>query len=172
MPLEQFASQWGLSELQLALGFIGFLFFIWVIVYNIRNAKGRRVNDVVRMEPSSKSEEVIVSEPIPAPLSPYQTLSKQTIDPRIDCVIALRFSEPISGIEILDALNDWTDLQTPWMADGLSVTSPSEGVWCPLDTNHFYAEIQLAVQLASRKGPIGVLELSDFALVYKLLQKL
>ena len=162
MPLEQFSSQWGLSELQLALGFIGFLFFIWVIVYNIRNTKGRRGNDAVRVEPSSKSEEVIVSEPIPAPLSPYQTLSKQTIDPRIDCVIALRFSEPISGIEILDTLNDWTDIQTPWMADGLSVTGPGEGVWCPLDTNHFYAEIQLAVQLASRKGPIGVLELSDF----------
>jgi len=69
MPLEQFSSQWGLSELQLALGFIGFLFFIWVIVYNIRNTKGRRGNDAVRVEPSSKSEEVLVSEPIPAPLA-------------------------------------------------------------------------------------------------------
>ncbi|MEY3541035.1 MAG: hypothetical protein RL184_1108, partial [Pseudomonadota bacterium] len=32
MPLEKFASQWGLSELQLALGFIGLLFLVWVIV--------------------------------------------------------------------------------------------------------------------------------------------
>jgi hypothetical protein len=41
MPLEQFASQFGLSELQLALGLIGLLFLIWVIVYNIRNARRR-----------------------------------------------------------------------------------------------------------------------------------
>ena len=162
MPREYFMSQWGLSELQLALGLIGFLFLIWVLVYNIRNAKARKANVEVRLEPNAKVEEAIINEPASASPNPYQTLSKQAIDPRIDCVIALRFPEPISGIEILEALKEWTDLQTPWMADGLISTNPNEGVWGPLDTNQLYAEIQLAVQLASRKGPIGVLELSDF----------
>jgi hypothetical protein len=162
MPLEKFASQWGLSELQLALGFIGLLFLVWVIVYNIRNAKSRKGDEDLRIEPSSEPAEPIVEEPIVVSPNPYQTPLVQAIDPRIDCVIALRFSEPISGIEILEALREWSDLQIPWMADGLVPTNSGEGVWGVLDANHLYAEIQLAVQLASRRGPIGVLELSDF----------
>jgi hypothetical protein len=105
------------------------------------------------------------NDPVPEPFeepSPNQTISPQAIDPRIDCVVALRFSEPIAGIEILDSLKTWSDLQTPWMVDGLISTNISQGVWGSLESNHFYAEIQLAVQLASRKGPIGVVELSDF----------
>ncbi|MGY6541714.1 hypothetical protein, partial [Vibrio parahaemolyticus] len=39
---------------------------------------------------------------------------------------------------------------------------PQVGVWETLEANHSYLEIQLAVQLANRRGPIGVLELSDF----------
>ncbi|MEY3724575.1 MAG: hypothetical protein RLZZ365_510, partial [Pseudomonadota bacterium] len=35
MPLDQFASQLGLSELQLALGVVGVLFLIWVVIYNV-----------------------------------------------------------------------------------------------------------------------------------------
>jgi hypothetical protein len=116
MPLEKFASQWGLSELQLALGFIGLLFLVWVIVYNIRNAKSRKGDEDLRIEPSSEPAEPIVEEPIVVSPNLYQTPLVQAIDPRIDCVIALRFSEPISGIEILEALREWSDLQIPWMA--------------------------------------------------------
>ena len=164
MPLEQFASQFGLSELQLALGFIGLLLLVWVIVYNIRNARGRNNHQAEQKEALGGFAEP-KNDPNPEPSlepSPIQVISPQAIDPRIDCVVALRFSEPIAGIEILDSLKSWSDLQTPWMADGLISTTIGEGVWGPLESNHFYAEIQLAVQLASRKGPIGVLELSDF----------
>lgn len=164
MPLEQFASQFGLSELQLALGLIGLLFLIWVIVYNIRNAR-RRNNDQAEQKEGSIGFTDLKNDPVPEPFeepSPNQTISPQAIDPRIDCVVALRFSEPIAGIEILDSLKTWSDLQTPWMVDGLISTNISQGVWGSLERNHFYAEIQLAVQLASRKGPIGVVELSDF----------
>jgi hypothetical protein len=77
-------------------------------------------------------------------------------------VIALRFNQAISGIEILEALKSWADLPIPWMVDGLYATGPQEGVWETLEANHSYLEIQLAVQLANRRGPIGVLELSDF----------
>jgi hypothetical protein len=50
MPLEQFASQLGLSELQLALGVIGVLSLIWVIVYNIRHARSKKQNIEVRIK--------------------------------------------------------------------------------------------------------------------------
>jgi hypothetical protein len=164
MPLEQFASQFGLSELQLALGLIGLLFLVWVIVYNIRNARRRNSDQVEQKEGPIGFAELnndSVLEPFEES-SPNQTISPQAIDPRIDCVVALRFSEPIAGIEILHSLKTWSDLQTPWMADGLISTNIGEGVWGALESNHFYTEIQLAVQLASRRGPIGVVELSDF----------
>ena len=55
MPLEQFASQLGLSELQLALGVFGILFLIWVIVYNIRHAK-KKDRKSTRLNSSHVSE--------------------------------------------------------------------------------------------------------------------
>ena len=163
MPLDQFASQLGLSELQLALGAVGVLFLVWVVIYNVRNSRAKSKAGEERIEPSSNA-----SDDDPSEVSPIlaDTVSQgptpQTIDPRIDCVITLRFNQTISGIEILDALKSWSDLPVVWMADGLHATGANEGVWESLEADHSYLEIQLAVQLASRRGPIGVLELSDF----------
>ncbi len=163
MPLDQSVSQGGLSELQLALGAVGVLFLIWVVIYNVRNARAKSKISEERVEPSSDN---LNSEPIEAPInSPHASIQQpapQSIDPRIDCVIALRFNQAISGIEILGGLKSWTDLQTTWMVDGLHATGTNEGVWESLEADHVYIEIQLAAQLASRRGPIGVLELSDF----------
>lgn len=163
MPLDQFASQLGLSELQLALGAVGVLFLIWVVIYNVRNARAKSNETEERVEPSSNTFSTDPLETAPVSVDVFnQQLGSQTIDPRIDCVIALRFNQAISGIEILEALKSWADLPIPWMVDGLHATGPQEGVWETLEANHSYLEIQLAVQLASRRGPIGVLELSDF----------
>jgi hypothetical protein len=163
MPLEQFASQLGLSELQLALGAIGVLFLIWVIVYNIRHARKKKQSIEEHIESfTSHVDENNEELEFASEISSKPSHSTENIDPRIDCVIALRFNQPISGIEILESLKSWADLETPWMADGLISTGPAEGVWGALDINHFYMEIQLAVQLASRRGPIGMVELSDF----------
>ena len=163
MPLDQFASQLGLSELQLALGAVGVLFLIWVVVYNVRNARAKSNETEERVEPSSNTFSTEPLETAPVSVDVFnQQLGSQTIDPRIDCVIALRFNQAISGIEILEALKSWADLPIPWMVDGLHATGPQEGVWETLEANHSYLEIQLAVQLANRRGPIGVLELSDF----------
>jgi hypothetical protein len=163
MPLDQFASQLGLSELQLALGAVGVLFLIWVVIYNVRNARAKSNETEERVEPSSNTFSMEPLETAPVSVDVFnQQLGSQTIDPRIDCVIALRFNQAISGIEILEALKSWADLPIPWMVDGLHATGPQEGVWETLEANHSYLEIQLAVQLANRRGPIGVLELSDF----------
>ncbi len=163
MPLDQFASQLGLSELQLALGAVGVLFLTWVVIYNVRNARAKSKAIEERIEPSSNvsNEELIEAPPVSVD-SANQLPTPQTIDPRIDCVITLRFNQAISGLEILEALKSWSDLPIAWMVDGLHATGANEGVWEPLEADHSYLEIQLAVQLASRRGPIGVLELSDF----------
>lgn len=161
MPLDQFAAPLGLSELQLALAVIGVLFLVWVVIYNIRvkgNSKGSKPDtdlgaSVASIEPPELERPSI--QPAKAP-------SSESIDPRIDCVIALRFNQPISGGEILDALQSWSDLTCIWMVDGLASTEQNEGIWEKLAADHFYIEIQLAAQLASRRGPISVLELSDF----------
>ena len=58
MPLEQFASQLGLSELQLALGVFGILFLIWVIVYNIRHARKKKQSIEERIESFTSHAEI------------------------------------------------------------------------------------------------------------------
>ena len=163
MPLDQFASQFGLSELQLSLGAVGVLFLVWVVIYNVRNARAKSKVTEEHIEPSSiPSDTDSIEEPAFSSNTSNQQPTPQTIDPRIDCVITLRFNQAISGVEILEALQSWVDLPIAWMADGLHATGASEGIWETLEADHSYLEIQLAVQLASRRGPIGVLELSDF----------
>jgi hypothetical protein len=83
------------------------------------------------------------------------------IDPRIDCVITLRFEDPIKGSEIESELVDWPRFGAHWICEGLPA-GDQNSEWQSLDLEGNYDEFQLAIQLASRRGPIGVLELSDF----------
>ncbi|WP_231968545.1 hypothetical protein [Polynucleobacter necessarius] len=91
---------------------------------------------------------------------------KFTIDPRIDCVITLRFDESIGGAEILEEINTWNDLQTTsaarWSCESLNANIDVAEDWEELHPDSRYSDLQLAIQLASRRGPIGVIELSDF----------
>lgn len=182
MNLEQIISTLGLSELQFALLVIGFLILLLVVMLNFRYARARRkarsageflaegrfvrepsfgqtfadMGNGDRSEPSFGEN---FSPMISAPVS-------FSIDPRIDCVITLRFDEGISGAEILNEINALSDLQaqatTPWMCEGLNADIDAAEDWERLRPEASYAELQLAIQLASRRGSIGVLELSDF----------
>ena len=181
MSLEQIMTILGLSELQFALAVIGLLILIAVAILNFKYARARRKGreqsnfsldaHFVR-EPSfggaSSSDTQALTEPgfsesLMPTIAPAQ---KHAIDPRIDCVITLRFDEPISGAEILDEINAWSDLDgqstAKWMCEGLNADVDAAEDWEELRANASYAELQLAIQLASRLGPIGVLELSDF----------
>jgi hypothetical protein len=172
----------GLSDLQFALAAIGLLLLILVAVLNWRYSRARRqakeqstyvFDDRVAREPSfakgfADANSVDRLEPsfgdvIPATNS---TKEKFAIDPRIDCVITLRFDEAISGAEILDEINTWADLQSNasvrWICEGLNADQDAAEDWEDLRSGATYSELQLAIQLASRRGPIGVLELSDF----------
>ena len=180
MYVEQIMTMLGLSDLQFALAAIGLLILILVAVLNFKYARARRKareqgqfsDDRFGREPSftqgfADPETSDRSEPsfgdIPAAYSPPE---KFVIDPRIDCVITLRFDQGISGTEILEEMNDWTNSQVQstarWMCEGLNADIDAAEDWEELKSASAYTELQLAIQLASRRGPIGVLELSDF----------
>lgn len=182
MYIEQIMTMLGLSDLQLALAVIGLLILIAVAIINIKYARARRkareqneyfLDDRFAREPSfgqgfadvdaSGRTEPNFGEAIATTIAAPE---KFAIDPRIDCVITLRFDEAISGAEILQEINAWSDLEAPstvrWMCEGLNANIDVAEDWEELHPESSYSDLQLAIQLASRKGAIGVLELSDF----------
>ncbi|QWE13959.1 cell division protein ZipA C-terminal FtsZ-binding domain-containing protein [Polynucleobacter sp. AP-Sving-400A-A2] len=166
----------GLSDLQFALAVIGLLILILVAILNIKYARAlRKANASVEYYAAERSAREPTfgagfADPIPGeqvePLFKQVALPVFTIDPRIDCVITLRFSQPIMGSEILKEMHSWEDLSAPssarWMCEGFNVDHDSSEAWGLLVPDSSYSELQLAIQLASRRGSIGVLELSDF----------
>ena len=180
MDLEQFMTMLGLSDLQFALAVIGLLILISVAVLNLKYARARRkakaaseysAADQLPREPSfgqgfaepeGRTEPSFGEINLPAVSAPESF----SIDPRIDCVITLRFDEGISGAEILEEINTWNEVPATstarWMCEGLNADVDAAEDWEALRPEASYSELQLAIQLASRRGPIGVLELSDF----------
>jgi hypothetical protein len=171
----------GLSDLQFALAAIGLLILILVALLNWKYSRARRqakelstftLDDRVAREPSFTKGFADVDsgdrlEPSFGDAIPTTSkIEKFAIDPRIDCVITLRFDEAISGAEILAEINTWSDLQSNpsirWICEGLNADQDAAEDWEDLRSEATYSELQLAIQLASRRGPIGVLELSDF----------
>lgn len=167
MGLEQIAAKLGLSELQFALGLIGLLLLALVVMVNLRNVRSKHAvrtqvepsfGDPAVNNHSSDRLEPGFSEAAPAA---ELEMPRYAIDPRIDCVITLRFESPIKGSEIRGELAAWPRFGAHWICEGLPA-GDQDGQWQSLDLEGSYVELQLAIQLASRRGPIGVLELSDF----------
>ena len=180
MDLEQFMTMLGLSDLQFALAVIGLLILISVAILNLKYARARRkakaaseysAADQLPREPSfgqgfaepeGRTEPSFGEINLPAVSAPESF----SIDPRIDCVITLRFDEGISGAEILEEINTWNEVPATstarWMCEGLNADVDAAEDWEALRPEASYSELQLAIQLASRRCPIGVLELSDF----------
>jgi hypothetical protein len=165
----------GLSDLQFALAVIGLLILISVAIINIKYARARNQQkageDSVAKEPSfgpgfAESDERAEPSFGDVGFSTPVVAHSASIDPRIDCVITLRFDEGISGTEILSEINTWNDTPASstarWMCEGLNADIDAAEDWEVLRPEASYSELQLAIQLASRRGPIGVLELSDF----------
>ncbi len=182
MYVEQIMTMLGLSDLQFALAVIGVLILFLVATINIKHAYARKKarqqaehssDDRFAREPSfgqglSEMDASVRSEPsFDESLYHSQSASEKfAIDPRIDCVITLRFDEAISGAEILEELDTWVDLGSQsgarWICEGLNADVDAAESWEELNSDATYSELQLAIQLASRRGPISVLDLSDF----------
>ena len=180
MDLEQIMTALGLSDLQFALAVIGLLILVLVVILNFKYARARRkaraagqfsAEDRFAREPSfgqGFAEPEERTEPAFGDIN-FPTAAEPevfSIDPRIDCVITLRFDQAISGAEILEEMNAWATEQVSstarWMCEGLNADVDAAEDWETLRTDASYSELQLAIQLASRRGAIGVLELSDF----------
>ena len=135
----------GLSDLQFALAVIGLLILILVAILNIKYARAlRKANASVEYYAAERSAREPTfgagfADPIPGeqdgPVFKQGALPVFTIDPRIDCVITLRFSQSIIGSEILKEIHSWEDLSAPssarWMCEGFNVDhSSSEAGVC------------------------------------------
>ena len=120
MYVEQIMTMLGLSDLQFALAVIGLLILIAVAVLNIKYSRARRkakeqgeyaLDDRFAREPSftqgfSDADASARTEPgFGEALTTISAPEKFAIDPRIDCVITLRFDEAISGAESLAEIN-------------------------------------------------------------------
>ena len=182
MYVEQIMTMLGLSDLQFALAAIGLLILILVAVLNWKYSRARRkaneqsayvFDDRVAREPSFAKgfADADIGDRVEPSFGDVSQVARSTpekfaIDPRIDCVITLRFDEAISGSEILAEINNWSDLDSnsavQWSCEGLNADQDAAEDWEELRPEASYSELQLAIQLASRRGPIGVLELSDF----------
>jgi hypothetical protein len=175
VDLQQIMTMLGLSELQFALAVIGLLILILVAIVNVKYARARRTAKITEgssvREPAFSqgfAETEYRAEPTFGDIGMPLTSSPDSfsIDPRIDCVITLRFDQSISGEEILDEMKVWIDepsaLTARWMCEGFNADIDAGEDWETLRPEGAYSELQLAIQLASRRGPIGVLELSDF----------
>jgi hypothetical protein len=125
-------------------------------------------SDMNLVEPSFSSSPEEKHEPSLGFVQQDSSFSHQApslkIDSLIDCVIAFRFPEPISGEEILENLSTWPkNVLHPWMCEGLlSQSNQTDTVWEIIQAGHNYLELQTAIQLANRRGAIGIVDLSDF----------
>lgn len=165
----ELATSLGLSDLQLSLGLIGFSLLVLVMIYNAMRIRKLDKNESMddsadTSEPSFSSVDGVLNKSEPSLGGVTGTTAQvlpvlPKIDPLIDCVATLRLPEPITGQEILSQLSDWPkNTQFTWMHEGLS----TDGVWQSIDPELSFTELQLAIQLANRSGPIGMVDLSDF----------
>jgi len=163
----ELATSLGLSDLQLSLGLIGFSLLVLVMIYNAMRIRKLDKNESLdnsreSSEPSFLPVDGVLNKSEPSlggsgPAHAQPVIAK--IDPLIDCVASLRLPEPISGQEILSHLSDWPkNTQFTWMHEGLN----TDGVWQSITPEQSFTELQLAIQLANRSGPIGMVDLSDF----------
>jgi hypothetical protein len=163
----ELAMSLGLSDLQLSLGMIGFSLLVLVMIYNAMRIRKLDKNESMDdssepSEPSFSLADGVLSKSEPSLGGARPTITQAVlakIDPLIDCVASLRLPEPITGQEILSHSSDWPkNTQFTWILEGLS----TDGVWQSITPEKTFTELQLAIQLANRSGPIGMVDLSDF----------
>lgn len=82
------------------------------------------------------------------------------IDPLIDCIVPVRLEHEVSGDRVLPMLNRLRRVGTKQVhVEGLRSDAPA---WELVRGGHRYRELQVAIQLANRTGPLNALEFSEF----------
>lgn len=97
-----------------------------------------------------------VAEPIVADGQPRPAV----IDPLIDCIVPLHLERKASGDRILPLTGRLRRAGTKQVhIEGLYEPA---NAWEPVTAGHQYEDLQVAVQLANRGGPLNALEFSEF----------
>ncbi|RZT41991.1 cell division protein ZipA C-terminal FtsZ-binding domain-containing protein [Cupriavidus agavae] len=86
--------------------------------------------------------------------------SPAVIDPLIDCIVPMHLERKASGDRILPLTGRLRRAGTKQVhIEGLRAEA---NAWEPVTAGHQYEDLQVAVQLANRSGPLNALEFSEF----------
>ncbi len=164
-----------MGQLQIALIVIGAIIIAAVIAYNSwQSGKFKRQRASLDADESGRPEPVepggidalsVDGEPLePVPLSPEvgprPRLLPLQIDPLIDAIASYLLDPVRTGEALQPRLPKAARAGAKRMLfEGRNAES---GKWEPLQPQHSYAELQAAVQLSNRGGPINAIEFSEF----------
>ncbi|MBO4120382.1 cell division protein FtsZ [Cupriavidus gilardii] len=114
--------------------------------------------------PASAPAAVPQPEPVPEPVAEPIVADGQprpaVIDPLIDCIVPLHLERKASGDRILPLTGRLRRAGTKQVhIEGLYEPA---NAWEPVTAGHQYEDLQVAVQLANRGGPLNALEFSEF----------
>lgn len=163
-----------MGQLQQALLLVGAVIIAAVAVFNLwqsaqirrKRARSERLEEGVDDTPDTRrepglddgpaGEDAIEAGPDPARLR----APVPHIDPLIDAIASFTFEQPVPGESLAERLPRTARAGAkPLLFEGRNAQS---GVWEPLRNGERYEELQAAVQLASRGGPLNAIEYSEF----------
>lgn len=105
------------------------------------------------------AQPVARSAPAPEPVQDGQPTAA-VIDPLIDCIVPMHLERKASGDRILPLTGRLRRAGTKQVhIEGLRAEA---NAWEPVTAGHQYEDLQVAVQLANRSGPLNALEFSEF----------
>ncbi len=108
------------------------------------------------LEVAEVAETQEAAEPAPGSLEP----ATGVIDPLIDCIVPLHPEREVSGDRLLPAMAKLRRAGTKQIhVEGLN---PAANAWEAIRAGQRYLDVQVAVQLANRTGPLNALEFSEF----------
>ncbi|BBO59779.1 cell division protein ZipA C-terminal FtsZ-binding domain-containing protein [Mycoavidus sp. B2-EB] len=111
----------------------------------------------INTQPSQAEEPTVNLSPAAHPKSDLTSI----IDPRIDCIVPLRFTTPIAAEKLIPLAQR---LRRAGNKPILIAGEPSSNtaIWQNLQAGERYQALHIAVQLANRSGPLNELEFSEF----------
>ena len=163
-----------MDQLQQALLLVGAVIIAAVAVFNLwqsaqirrRRARAERLEAGGDDTPDTRREPGLDAAPageeaIDPGLDPARLRAPVAhIDPLIDAIASFTFEQPVPGESLAERLPRAARAGAkPLLFEGRNAQS---GVWEPLCNGERYAELQAAVQLASRGGPLNAIEYSEF----------
>ncbi|GJG95558.1 cell division protein ZipA C-terminal FtsZ-binding domain-containing protein [Cupriavidus pauculus] len=110
--------------------------------------------DQPKAEAAAKAAPAAVPNPLDGQPAPA------VIDPLIDCIVPMHLERKASGDRILPLTGRLRRAGTKQVhIEGLRA---EVNAWEPVTAGHQYEDLQVAVQLANRSGPLNALEFSEF----------